>query len=239
MRDVFGAMLTAAYEDPSVPEVTERDDGFLNTLRASRYFDPISEWTEVDRWALDQCRGRVLDVGAGGGRAALELHERGQEVVALDSSLGSVEVCRRQGLPQAVHGTLSTYDHQGKFDTYLFFGNNLGLLESTAHGRALLGDLAVGARPGTTIVGTSMRPELTSNATHLRYHEWNRSRGRWPGQLRLRSRFGGNVSDWFDYLLIDPDGLDEMLVPTPWRRVTTFEQGVNYAVVLTLVPHGT
>ncbi|EGD44038.1 putative SAM-dependent methyltransfera [Nocardioidaceae bacterium Broad-1] len=174
----------------------------------------------------------MLDVGAGGGRAALELQQRGHEVVALDSSPGAVEVCRRQGVEQAIHGTLSTYDHRAGFDTYLFFGNNLGLLESTAHGRAVLGAIADAARPGAVIVGTSMRPELTSNPTHLHYHERNRARGRWPGQLRLRSRYRDQASGWFDYLLIDPEGLDEVLVTSDWRRDATFEEEANYAAVL-------
>lgn len=42
MDDVFGAMLTAALDDRSVLETAEQDDGFANTLPASRYFDPVS-----------------------------------------------------------------------------------------------------------------------------------------------------------------------------------------------------
>lgn len=145
MDDVFGAMLTAAFEDRSVLEIAGRDDGFDNTLPGSRYFDRASAWSAVDRWAVDQCRGRVLDLGAGGGRAALELQKRGHDVVALDSSKGAIEVCRRQGL-QTIHETLDS-THLPWFDTYLFLGNNLGLLESTEHGLAVLRAIASAAQP--------------------------------------------------------------------------------------------
>lgn len=47
MDDVFGAMLTAALDDRSVLETVERDDGFVNTLPASRYFDAVSALSAV------------------------------------------------------------------------------------------------------------------------------------------------------------------------------------------------
>ncbi|MER6971169.1 class I SAM-dependent methyltransferase [Nocardioides sp. NPDC000445] len=231
---MFGAMLTAAFEDRSVLEIVERDDGFLNRLSAARYFDPVSEWSAVDRWALDQCRGRVLDIGAGGGRAALELQRRGHDVVALDSSLGAINVCRKRGVQQTVHGNLERYANLAEFDTYLLFGNNLGLLESPTHGQAVLDAIASAARPDAIIVGTSTRPTATTNPVHLRYHESNIARGRLPGQLRLRSRYQDRVSDWFDYLLFEQEQLDEILQKANWRRLCTFEENENYATVITL-----
>lgn len=234
MTDVFGAMLIAALEDPSVPEVTERDDGFINTLRAARYFDGEPLWPQVDRWALDQCQGRVLDVGAGGGRAALAIQERGHDVVALDSSEGAVDVCHQRGVRETAHGTLDSLEHLAGFDTYLFFGNNLGLLESVERGREVLHVIGSVAQPGAVIVGTSVKPEMTSNPVHLRYHQLSRERGRLPGQLRIRSRYRDQASDWFDYLLLDPNELDELLRPTAWRRSATFEENESYATVLSL-----
>lgn len=144
-------------------------------------------------WALDQCRGRVLDIGADGGRAALELHRRGHDVVALDSSVGAVNVCKKQGVQQTVHGTLERYAHLAEFDTYLLFGNSLGLLESPTHGQAVIDAIASAARPDVVIVGTSTRPTATTCPVHLRYHESNNARGRLPGQLRLRSRSGPRI----------------------------------------------
>lgn len=227
-------MLTAAFEDRSVLEIVERDDGFINRLPAARYFDPASESSAVDRWALDQCRGRVLDIGAGGGRAALELQRRGHDVVALDSSLGAVNVCRKQGVQQTVHGTLDRYEHLAEFDTYLLFGNNLGLLESAVRGQEILDVIASSARPDAVIVGTSTKPTATTNQVHLRYHESNIARGRLPGQLRLRSRYQDRASDWFDYLLVEPEELDDVLRKASWRRLRTFEEGQNYATVIAL-----
>lgn len=234
MDDVFGTMLMEAFDDRSVVETVEREDGFVNALPAARYFDPVPAWTAVDRWALDQCRGRVLDVGAGGGRAALALQDRGHDVVVLDASIGAINVCRRQGLDHSVHGTLDCIEGLSGFDTYLFLGNNLGLLESTDRAHVVLQTIAAVARPDAVIVGTSVRPELTSNPVHRQYQESNLARGRLPGQLRLRSRHHNRVSNWFDYLLIAPTGLDGLLLNSDWRRAATFEEEENYATILGL-----
>ena len=51
--------------------------------------------------ALDLCRGRVLDVGAGAGCHSLALQRRGLDVTAVDISPLSVDVMRRRGVRQA------------------------------------------------------------------------------------------------------------------------------------------
>lgn len=51
--DVFGVMLSAAFEDRSVLEIVEREDGFISRLPACRYFDPVSNGAR-SRWSLAQ-----------------------------------------------------------------------------------------------------------------------------------------------------------------------------------------
>lgn len=225
-------MLMAAMDDRSVLEIVERADGFVNTLPGSRYFDPPDAWKSVDRWATEQCRGRVLDVGAGAGRAALDLQERRHDVVALDSSPGAVEVCRLRGVRATIHGRLELFGRAAEFDTFLLLGNNIGLFQSMTQGRNILRALAATAPPHAVIVGTSVDPSLTSNEQHHRYQAANVARGRLPGQLRLRSRFANKASSWFDYLQVSPAELDILLEDTGWVRRRTFEQDEHYAAVL-------
>src|SRR4029453_773903 len=111
MSHPFGAMLIDAVEGrASEQEIIERDDGFFDTSTIDYYLAPFRRWDAVERRALRYVRGRVLDVGCGAGRVALELQARGREVVAIDSSPGAVEVTRRRGvrdvrLMRLEHGT--------------------------------------------------------------------------------------------------------------------------------------
>src|SRR5436309_3012018 len=87
IADAWGALLLACLEAGAVPgavlELIERDDGYLDGADAARYFASPDAWGALDHLACAAARGRILDVGAGAGRAALYLQETGHDAVAL------------------------------------------------------------------------------------------------------------------------------------------------------------
>src|SRR5262245_36238750 len=91
--DAFGLTLQARHDGQTVLELVERDDGFLNGGSADHYFADPPDWPEADREMLDRLDGPTLDIGAGAGRFALALQERGVPVMALDTSPAAVRVC--------------------------------------------------------------------------------------------------------------------------------------------------
>jgi methylase of polypeptide subunit release factors len=102
LGDAFGrALLDMAAGRPE-PTVIERDDGFIG-IDATDY---VASLDDLAHWALDRAVGRVLDVGAGAGRASLALQERGQDVVALDLSPGAILACRRRGVRAVYLGSV-------------------------------------------------------------------------------------------------------------------------------------
>ena len=92
--DGYGEMLLAALDESGgeMLEIVERDDGLIMASRfgLGYYFAPYGKWPLRQRRALRLARGRVLDVGAGAGRVALHLQQKGHEVVAIDSSPGEI-----------------------------------------------------------------------------------------------------------------------------------------------------
>jgi SAM-dependent methyltransferase len=238
LGDAFGALLLACWERGAAPgavvEVVERDDGFVTAADAARYFAAPDAWGRLDRWACDRARGRVLDVGAGAGRHALLLQERGHAVVALDVSPLAGEVCRRRGVRRVVTGTVHdpAAADAGPFDTFLLMGNNLGLLGDVEQAPRLLAALAALAAPGARIVGFGTDPYATANPLHHAYHRRNRARGRLGGQLRLRIRHADLATPWFDYLFATVDELRALLAGAAWRveEVEAAEQ--HYVAVL-------
>ena len=226
MVDAFGQMLL----DEADREIVERDDGFVSTAMLV-YFAPVRRWAAVERRALRWVRGRVLDVGVGAGRVALELQERGREVVAIDVSQGAVQVARRRGVRDVRLLALEDVDESlGEFDTLVMFGNNFGLFGSRGKARRLLRQLRPFVR---RIVATSNDPFGTEDPVHLAYHERNRNRGRMPGQLRLRIRYRDLIGPWFEYLIVSPDEMAEIVEGTGWEiRHLIRDEGSVYVAVL-------
>ncbi len=77
--------------------------------------------------ALDLCRGRVLDVGAGTGVHTLYLQDRGFDVCAIDVLPDAVEIMRRRGARDARLADIREFE-AGPFDTILMMMNGTGIL---------------------------------------------------------------------------------------------------------------
>jgi len=216
--DAFGELLRAAWTarpSGTTYEIIERDDSTIMAQPAERYFATPADEPDLAA-ALDLASGRVLDIGAGAGRCAVPLQDRGTDVTALDVSPGALALCRERGVRSTVLGTV--FDHAGaSYDTFLLYGNNLGLLGGPDTAPGFLSALSTLAAPGARVVAEGMDPYRTDNPVHLAYHDLNRRRGRWPGQLRIRIRYQNLASDWFDYLFCSVAELRTLLTGTGWR----------------------
>jgi SAM-dependent methyltransferase len=218
-EDAYGQIVYDHYRGLPSAEIVERDDGWFDTSAgAPAYFAPYREWPAHQRRAMRYVRGRVLDVGCGAGRVALHLQRRGHEVVGVDQSPLAVKVCRLRGVADARVLPIARVDRRlGVFDTIVMFGNNFGLFGGLRRARWLLKRFERLTSPEARIVAESRHPYMTAERDHRRYHRFNRSRGRLPGQLRLRIRRGLACTPWFDYLLVSPREMRSIVAGTGWR----------------------
>ena len=110
--------------------------GKLRVLSSMFYEDEIpvptlfrtyDEMPVQERTALELCRGRILDVGAGSGCHSKVLMERGLEVVAIDISELSIEVMKERGIDAR---NINFFDETfcEKFDTILLAMNGIGIV---------------------------------------------------------------------------------------------------------------
>ena len=90
------------------------------------FFRSFLDMPELEKTALDLCRGKILDVGAGAGCHALVLQEKGLEVVALEQSEPAVEVLLKRGVHKVSHGNIFEFN-EGRFDTILLLMNGAGI----------------------------------------------------------------------------------------------------------------
>lgn len=194
----------------------ERDDGYRDASDLPAYFAPPAKWYAIEREAMKEVRGRVLDVGCGPGRHALYLQRKGFRVVGIDMSPTQVALARVRGLIEVYQGTVWRLPRGlGRFDSVLMMGNNLGLAGNLANMRRFLRDLREITTKRGRLIGHTRIPG-TWIERHLPYVKRNIERGRPPGLIRLRVRYKGRIGDWFDLLLISPDDLARIAHETGW-----------------------
>ena len=236
-EDAYGRQLLAHYNHrtPNV-EIIERDDNYIEPgSREGLYFSEYDDWNELEKQAIGQARGKILDIGCGAGRHALYLQGKGFDVTAIDNSPGAIKVCKLRGLKKALVRPIGEIDKfkAGSFDTILMLGNNFGLFGSAENARTLLETMARITKPHANIIAGTLNPYMTDKKEHLEYLRFNKRRGRMAGQIRFRIRYGKTIGEWLDYLFVSPDEMRQILKKTDWQ-VKEFLNGedANYFAVI-------
>ncbi len=99
-----------------------------DVIPVAHLFRTEAELPELEKIALNQCKGKILDVGGGAGIHANILNNRGFDVQIIETSKGAVEYHLSQGLASR---SLNFYDVENeKFDTLLFLMNGFGIAAS-------------------------------------------------------------------------------------------------------------
>ena len=199
-------------------------------------------WPAAERHALRYARGRVLDVGCGAGRVALELQRRGVEVVGLDASAEAARAASLRGVGEVWPNRLEQVGERlGSFTTLILFGNNLGIFESPEGVRAALAWLAERCGPGTRVLAESTSPHFGgAPGLDRRYVRSNVERGLAPGHLRVRYLYDGRVGPWFTWVFLAVRELRAALRGTGWLVEDLVRGGVGdpYVAVLALEKPG-
>jgi SAM-dependent methyltransferase len=220
-EDVFGRALLDWAKGGTTPEVLERDDGFTQIGAGPEvYLSEFSGWPVAERKSIRYLRGRVIDIGCGAGRVALNLQHRGIEVVGLDSSPLAVRAAKIRGVKEVWFLPVEELASKiGSFDSIVLFGNNFGILQTPNHARQLLTDLAKSTKPGARIFAESTNAYCGGAPGLDRSYYWrNKERGVSPGQSRLRFRYDNLVGPWFNWLYVSQSEMRLILRGTGWHQ---------------------
>ncbi|MCG9128420.1 hypothetical protein JT359_12535 [Candidatus Poribacteria bacterium] len=68
--------------------------------------------------------------------------------------------------------------------------------------------------PDAKIITETFCPYQTENTDHLEYHRINRNR--MGGQLKIRIRYKGYATPWFDYLQVSKSEMQDIIKSTGW-----------------------
>jgi SAM-dependent methyltransferase len=163
----------------------------------------LDGFPDLELAALDACRGRVLDLGAGVGVHALELQERGHDVVAVDVCSEAVEIMRRKGVRDARIG--DGFEPSGEtFDTILLMMNGLGTVGDLNGLDRFLTGIGEQLRPGGQILADSADLRSSPERHEPRRIAARREAGRYHGEARWRLEYGGRLGGELRWLFVDP-----------------------------------
>ncbi len=192
------------------------DDFERDEVPASYFFRSPDQFPALELLALDLCRGRVLDVGAGSGCHSLALQDRGFEVTAIEILPSMVRMLKERGVKDARAATWMDVQAE-PFDTVFMMMNGLGLTETLAGLRQFFSEARRLVRRGGQVLAdsTDVRARLDPEAGRTGALE--RADGRYVGELHFQIEYEGNRGDPFPQLYVDANTLIRLAREEEWE----------------------
>lgn len=193
-------------------------------IDVSWYFRKYEMMPEVERKALELCRGKILDVGAGAGSHALYLQKKGEDVTALDISGGACEIMRIRGINKVVQKDLFNHK-EDKYDTILMLMNGIGVTGSIDNLDVFLDSLKDMLHSGGQVLFDS------TNLIYLYKDKQSEAiidlNAEYYGQIQFRMEYDDFFTKQFSWVYVDFDTLAGMAEEKGLKAERIME-GENY-----------
>lgn len=228
-KDITGRAIADYYEknNPAKLWIYNRY-GPKEEMPVSTYFRTEPQMPELELMALQQCNGRVLDVGAGAGSHSLLLQQRGFTVTALDISPLSILVAQKRGVINTVCTDIFEYN-DSEYDTLLLLMNGIGLAGNLDRLHLFLHHAKSLLKPSGKII-------LDSSDIAYLYKGKQFPQHRYYGEIQYQYSYKSQKTDWFSWLYLDKDTLSQVAQQEGWAVKLLFEDGYDqYLAQLTRV----
>jgi len=190
------------------------------------FFRDMEQMPELEWLALQQCRGTILDIGAGAGSHALALQRLGQDITALDISPQAVAIMKARGVKNVVEGDffqLATRCVAGKpttplkkYDTLLLLMNGIGISGTLDGLRRFFASARPLLQPGGQLIFDS------SDVAYLYDGKPPKGEG-YYGEIFHQYEYRRQRSDWFPWLFIDHKTLKKIANQEGWSVSLLYE----------------
>lgn len=202
------------------------DDDFID---ASYLFRSYDEMPKIEQIALEHCSGDILDIGAGAGIHTKHLQDKGFKVKAIDLSPGAVEYMQSQDLDAEVEDFFSVTE---QYDTLLMMMNGIGIAGSLKNlERTLLQAKKMMRENG----------QLLFDSTDIKYLYMDDDGGMWIdlnteyyGNFNFKMHYEDQSTDWFEWLYIDFDKLQESANKLNLKVEKLYEEEHQFLARITL-----
>lgn len=226
MKDVLGQAIYDYHNQNSPAQLWIHNTyGPKEVMPVEAYFREEDDMPDLEWLALNECRGRILDVGAGAGSHTLQLQERGFEVTAIDISPLAVKVMQERGVRNAFTQDIFTYQDE-QYDTLLLLMNGIGLAGNLDNLNNLLTTFKKLLTKGGQVLFDS------SDIAYL--YEGKLPEDRYYGEITYQYEYKEQKTAWFNWLYVDEHKLIDIAVKAGWHAEVLYEDEYKqYLVRLT------
>jgi SAM-dependent methyltransferase len=208
MKDPLGAAIEAYCQKPSkkleiIVHSKLCDD---DVIPVHHLFRTYTDFPTLEKIAIDACRGKILDVGAGAGAHAIFLNSKGFDVKAIDISIPAIDYIQSKGVKSQV---INFFDIQGEtYDTILMLMNGIGIAGT-------LSNLENTLLKSYQLLNDNGQLLLDSSDISYLYEEedgstWMDLNSEYYGNFDYQMEFKGVVGEWFKWLFVDLENLKQV-----------------------------
>lgn len=226
------AMLDYWEGDTEAILTMHSDDGEVMDVPAGVYFRSHPEWPLVERTAVDLCRGRVLDVGAGAGCHSLVLQEHDCDVTAIDILPECVQIMRERGIKDARLADVFRFQ-EAPYDTILMLMNGIGFVETLPGLERYLNSIGRLLKSGGQILFDSSDGRYDISPHDPASVEVDLQGGSYFGEVEMWLEYKGIRGLNFKWLYVDTETLQRYAEKCGWRcRIVQREEKGLYLAQL-------
>jgi len=224
MNDVLGQAIWDHYQGLKGHKLWIHNTyGKKEEMPVDVYFRDAVAMPEMERMALQLCKGKVLDVGCGAGSHSLLLQKAGFDVTAIDISPKAVEVARRRGVQKSFATDVFEFEHT-KFDTLLMLMNGIGLTGNLA-------GLSRFLEHAKTLVKKKGQLIFDSSDVAYLFVGGAKPTDRYYGEITYRYEYKKMKTEPFSWLYVDAQTLTEVAAAAGWQTQVLLEDDYDQFLV--------
>ncbi len=207
--DVFGQALTDQFKSGKADTLHLYTSlGDLEEMPLDLFFRSEEDMPELETYALELCKGKILDIGAGVGSHALALQQKGFDVTANDISESACRIMQERGLKNILCGDITSLELE-KYDTLLMLMNGIGVFGK------LKGFLNFLER-AKGLIHEGGQILFDSSDISYAYEDTVMPSANYFGEVSYQYEYKGNKGVWFDWLFIDQATLISTAYQAGW-----------------------
>lgn len=208
--------------DRAAEIILRRDDGFETLLPVGIFFRSEPDFLSGESEAVNQSKGRILDIGAGCGVHSLVLQSRGLKVTAIDINNNAVNIMSEKGIKDARCVDVMQFT-DGPYDTLLMLGHGIGMAENIQGLNLFLDHAASLITENGQLLLNSVDVRKTADPVHMKYYEANKRKGHYIGEIVMQFEYKGEKGPFFGWLHIDPQTLKKEAENKNWEMEILYQ----------------